>query len=353
MADTVTRTRLRRLADLAPERGRVLSVYLNLDPAEFATPPARASAITSLLNDAQRKVEELDGDLSHDDRMALREDVDAVRDALEQPGIADEGTRGVAVFACGPAGLFETVRVKRALESRVVIDSTPYVEPLVQATAGGLWCVLLANRRMARIFTGTPEHLEETDRVEDNVHSQHQQGGWSQARYQRAVDEDVRDHLAHTAEVVFDLFKREGFEHLIIGAPEETVGDLEGHLHPYLRERLAGQVRLDVENSSPDDVRAAAGDCIAEYERRRERALLDRLEHGLGAGGRAAAGVDDVLGALEEGRVDTLLLSEGFRAGGGVAERAMEKALESSADVVVVRHHDIAEHDGIAAVLRY
>src|SRR5215213_4195959 len=329
MADTVTRTRLRDLAELTPERGRVLSVYLNLDPAEFA-PPARASAITSLLNDAQRRVEDIDGDLSHDDRMALRADIDTVREVLEQPGIGDEGTRGVAVFACGPAGLMETLRVRRALESRVVVDATPYVEPLVQATADGLWCVLLANRRSARIFTGTPELLEETDRVEDNVHSQHQQGGWSQARYQRSVDEDVRDHLAHVAEVVFELFKREGFEHLLIGAPEETVGD--------------------VEYSSPDDVLAAAGDAIAEHERGLERELLDRLEHGLGAGGRAAAGVDDVLGALEEARVDTLLLSEDFRAGGGVAERAMEKARESSARVVVVRHHDLTTHDGIAAL---
>jgi peptide subunit release factor 1 (eRF1) len=305
------------------------------------------------MNDAQRKVDEIDGDLSHDDRMALRSDVDAVREVLEQPGIGDEGTRGVAVFACGPAGLLETLKVRRTLESRVIIDASPHVEPLVQATAGGLWCVLLANRRIARIFTGTPELLEETDRVEDNVHSQHQQGGWSQARYQRSVDEDVRDHLAHTAEVVFELFKREGFEHLLIGAPDETVGDLERSLHPYLQERLAGQVRLDVENSSPDDVRAEAAGGIAEHERRHERELLDRLEHGLGAGGRAAAGTDDVLGALEEGRVDTLLLSEDFQAGGGVAERAMQKALDSSAAVVVVRHHDLTAHDGIAALLRY
>src|SRR4051794_7072751 len=166
MADTVTRTRLRRLADLAPERGRVLSVYLNLDPAEFATPPARASAITSVLNDAQRKVDELDGDLSHDDRMALREDVDAVREALEQPGIADEGTRGVAVFACGPAGLLETVRVKRPLDSRVVIGSTPFVEPLVQATAGGVWGGPLPHPRHAPILTRAPRQPRQAGRRE-------------------------------------------------------------------------------------------------------------------------------------------------------------------------------------------
>src|SRR5215210_234902 len=352
MADTLTRKRIRRLAELAPERGRVLSVYLNLDPSEFSTPPARASAITSLLNDAQHKVEEIDGDLPHDDRMALRADVDAVRDVLEQPGIADEGTRAVAVFACGPAGVLETVRVARTLDSRVVIGAAPYVEPLAQALDGDLWCVLLANRRTARIFTGTPEQLVETDRIEDNVHSQHKQGGWSQARYERAVDEDVRDHLANTASVVFDLFKRNDFAHLLIGAPEETVGDLERSLHPYLQERLAGHVRLDVENSSADDVRAEAARGMEEHERRRERELLDRLEHGLGAGGRAAAGADDVLGALEEARVDTLLLAEGLRAS-GVAERATQKALASSAEVVIVRHHDLTSHDGIAALLRY
>lgn len=352
MAETLTHTRLRRLAELAPEQGRVLSVYLNLDPSEFATPPARASAISSLMNDAQHKVEEDDGDLPHDDRMALRADIDAVRGVLEQPNIADEGTRAVAVFACGPAGLLETVRVRRPLESRVVIDGTPYVQPLTQALSAGLWCVLLANRRSARIFTGTPEQLDETDRIDDSVHSQHRQGGWSQARYQRSVEEDVRDHLTHTAAVVFDLFKRRGFEHLLIGAPDETVKDLERKLHPYLKERLAGSVRVSVEDSTADDVRAEAARGIGAFERRREHELLDRLEQGLGAGGRAAAGADDVLSCLEEGRVDTLLLAEDFRAS-GIAERATEKALESSAEVVVVRHHDLTSHDGIAALLRY
>ena len=352
MAETLTPTRLRRLAELAPEQGRVLSVYLNLDPSEFATPPARASAISSLMNDAQHKVEEADGDLPHDDRMGLRADVDAVRGVLEQPDIADEGTRAVAVFACGPAGLLETVRVRRPLESRVVIDGSPFIGPLTRALVGGLWCVLLANRRVARIFTGTPEQLDETDRVQDDVHSQHRQGGWSQARYQRSVEEDVRDHLTHTAAVVFDLFKREGFEHLLIGAPDETVKDLERKLHPYLKERLAGHIRVGVEDSSVDAVRAEAAGGIEAHERRHERELLDRLEQGLGAGGRAAAGADDVLGCLEEGRVDTLLLAEDLRAS-GVAGRATEKALESSAEVVVVRHHDLTPHDGIAALLRY
>src|SRR3954469_20298772 len=44
----VTAERLRDLAALSPAAGKVLSLFLNLDPTEFATPPARSTEINSL-----------------------------------------------------------------------------------------------------------------------------------------------------------------------------------------------------------------------------------------------------------------------------------------------------------------
>jgi peptide chain release factor subunit 1 len=69
---------LRRLSALRPERGKVLSLYLDLDPSTFATPAARATAITSLLDEAERKARSEDGD--HEAKIALREDVERARD---------------------------------------------------------------------------------------------------------------------------------------------------------------------------------------------------------------------------------------------------------------------------------
>jgi peptide subunit release factor 1 (eRF1) len=349
MADTLSKARLRELAEVHPDEGRVLSVYMDLDPAEFGTAPARASQITSLVTDARHLVDELD-DLSHDERQALRADVERVRETLSQPGIAGEGARAVAVFACSPAGLLEVVRTPRRLPARVVVGRTPFLDPLVPAQGAETWCVLLANRRTARFFLGTPSELEETDRVEDNVHSQHRQGGWSYPRYERSVEEDVRDHLAHVASVAFDLLKAGRFERLLIGAPQETVGDLERHLHAYLQERLAGQVRLDVENASTDRVRRAAAEKVEELTAAREQEALERLRAGIGAGGRAAAGRDEVAQVLEEARVETLLLGDGVE-----ANDLIEKALETGADVLIFRHHGehLGPHGGIAALLRY
>jgi peptide chain release factor subunit 1 len=377
MATTISRDLLRRLAEVHPDRGRVLSVFLNLDPSQFATPAARSSAITSVMTEAAHKAEAESDSLEHDERVALRGDVERVRGVLAGSGIGANGTRAVAVFACEPADLLEVVSLHHPLDSRAVIERTPFVEPLVLEGAAERWTVLLANRRSARLFTGIGQDLEETDRIEDDVHQQHDQGGWSQARYQRSVEKEKDDHLLHAAEVAFDLYKRQGFDRLLVGAPEELVGELEEKLHAYLRERIVGRVQLDVDNASLDEVRRCTAQKIEELATRTEREALDRLAEGVGRGGRGAAGLPDVLMALNEQRVDTLLVAPGFAAPGfrdrdtgvlyaerpdganveecqDIVEPAIEKALEQSATVLVVRHHDdLGPLGGIGAVLRF
>ena len=344
-------TRLRRLAELHPERGKVLSVFFNLDPSEFATPPARATEINSVLTAAAHKVEEVDG-LGHEERMALRADVERVREVLSGSDVATNGTRAVAVFACGPAGVLEVVRLAHPIGSRAVVDDRACVEPLVRGPGGDRWCVLLVNRRTARILTGTAEGLAEDGRFESDTHGQHDQGGWSQSRYQRSVEQEKRTHVDGTLDTLFALFKRHPFDRLVVGAPEELVNEVEERLHPYLRERLAGRVGVDVENSSVAEIEAAAATVIDAYVAGVERAALDRLAQGVGRGDRGAAGVRDVLAALEQARVEILLVAEDFDA--PELDGALEQAITQSAEVIVVRHFDdLAVVGGIGAVLRF
>jgi peptide chain release factor subunit 1 len=327
-----------------------------------------------VMTDAAHKVEESEG-LTHEERLALREDVERVREVLAGSDVASNGTRAVAVYACGTVDLLEIVRLRRPIGSKVVLDRTPCLEPLVVQGMDERWLVVLANRRAARLFVGHGEDLDETDRIVDDVHQQHDQGGWSQLNYQRSVEKEVADHLSHTAEVAFDLFKARGVDRVLVGAPEELLGDLKGKLHPYLRERIAGKLQIDVENASLDDVRTCVLDAIQEHTRRSEREALDRLQESVGRGGRGAAGVAEVLDALNQARVETLLIAENFHAAGRVdfeaglllpagadagepvediVEPAIEKAIEQSAQTLVVRHHDdLGPLGGIGAVLRF
>jgi peptide subunit release factor 1 (eRF1) len=350
-ANTITRGRLRRLAELRPERGMVLSVFFNLDPSEFGTPAARATEVNSVVTAAAHKVEEAEG-LEHDERQALRADVQRVRDVLRGSDVATNGTHGLAVFACGPADLLEVVRLPHPIESRAIVDDHPRVEPLVRTDSSERWCVLLVNRRKARIFTGTADGLEEVDRIEGDTHSQHDQGGWSQARYARGIEQEKLNHLGHTLETLFSRFKRQPFDHLVVGAPDELVAEVEERLHPYLRARLAGRLGIDVENSSAGDVQEAAARVVDRHVAAVEREALDRMHQGIGRGDRGVSRPQAVMEALEQARVEILLLSDDFDA--PELDDALEKAIKQSAQVIVVRHHDdLVMHGGIGAVLRF
>jgi peptide chain release factor subunit 1 len=378
-ANTTTRGRLRRLAELRPERGRVLSVFFNLDPSEFATPAARATEVNSVITAAAHKVDEAE-ELDHEERRALRADVERVREVLEGSGIASNGTHGLAVFACGPADLFEVVRLPHPIESRALVDDHPCVEPLVRTGSSERWCVLLVNRRTARIFTGEAGGLQEVDHIEGDTHRQHDQGGWSQANYQRGIEKEKDDHLKHTAEALMKHFKRQPFERLIVGGPREVVADFESKLHGYLKDRLAGRFEVDVERSTPEQVLEAAQPCFEELEERRETGALERM----GEGGRAAVGLEDVLRALNERRLEALVVDERFAASGtccpvcgwlgpggvsacpvdgteleeldDLAEAAVELTIQQSAEILAVRRHrDELDRraGGIAALLRF
>jgi peptide subunit release factor 1 (eRF1) len=380
-ANDVTPERLRGLA-AHDGAGKVLSVFVNLDPREFGTQPARAAQIRSVIDRAGRVVEGERG-LSHDEHMALRADLRRVEEELGG-GPDVSGARALAVFASSPSGLFEMLRLPAPIEHAPVVADTPCVEPVAALEHETTWAVVLVNRQFARLLYGSRDTLEELALVESDVHGQHQQGGWSQARYQRSVEKDVQDHLKDVANVTFRALEHRLPDGVLVGGPEEIITTFEGHLHPYLRERLAGRLNIDVENSAPDDVRAAAAEQIDAATRRREDELLAQLKQRLARNASdapAAAALADVLEALTEQRVATLLLDDGTSAPGAVCpqcgllaahggacpadgtpmrecedvlQHAIDRAVAQSASVVVLRDRpDLGPHEHVAAILRF
>jgi peptide chain release factor subunit 1 len=368
--------RLRELATLRPEGHKVLSLYLNLDPSEFPTPRARATELDSLLNSVERDLR--NDNLDRKQREELKRDIARVRSWFETEFDAS-GTRGVAIFSASAIDLFDVHHLARPIRSEVAIDDSPFIEPLTTMPGSDGYCVLLINRQVARILCGGSDEMREVVSIVDDVHRWHDQGGWSQSRYQRGIQKETKDHLKHAAEELFRLSKRGAVHRLIIGAPDEMRGEVVSTIHSYLRERIAGWIEIDV-RASPDHVRREASAIIVEDERRREREWLDRLQSDLGRGSRGVAGLAGTLAALSERRVEALLVKDGFRAEGyatpsadflstepgsspagvelqrreDVIESALENALEQSAEVVVVRHHpDLDALGSIGAVLRY
>lgn len=370
---------VRRLAEVEPD-GTVLSVYLSLDPSEYALGTARQSQVNSVLGDALGQIEKL----STEDRKTLRDDVELVREFLLRDADWARDAAGMAVFCSTPRGIFDVVKLPEPVETSAFLENTPHVLPMAGVLEPGQadeWCVALVNRRGTRIFLGSPSRLRELEPVEDEVPGQHDQGGWSQARYVRSIEEDVDDHLKRSCGRLLDLRKQRRFAHLVIGTTQELWPRIIERLHPYIAEDLVARIEVNTQKSiGVEEVQGKLEPIAAAEEQRRERALLERLHQELGRNGRAAAGLAWVLACLNEARVEVLVVEEGFDASGilcprcgwlgesgdlcpvdgasaelseSIVEKAVERAVAIAARCTRVKPHELTELGRIAALLRF
>ncbi|HWE08811.1 MAG TPA: Vms1/Ankzf1 family peptidyl-tRNA hydrolase [Solirubrobacteraceae bacterium] len=306
----------RRLLERAGEHP-VVSLFFDLDPDQFGTAPARATQLSSLLDEAHR-ASRSDESLGHDDRKAVEADLSRLEDYLQSGDAPISGARTLAVFCSGPQDLFEAVPLPRPASSRVVIARRPYVEPLVAGDDGDRWCVTLVSRRTGRIFDGEAARLSTGETIADRVPSRHHQGGWSQANYQRSIDTEAEQHLRHVAGELYRQWQTQPFSKLVLGGPQQDVDRFAELLHNDLRRILSdARLSLDVETAGVAEVEAAVAQRVAEERAAAQRTAVAELEERSAAGGAAVLGLEPTLTALGERRVETLVLYRNFEAAGG------------------------------------
>jgi peptide chain release factor subunit 1 len=377
----LTEETLRILAQTRADEETLLSLYLDLDPRRFATAPARASEIDSLLDSVHREIES--GERSHAERQALRSALEHARGLLKEQSWA-KGARALALFLCEPLGLSRMLRLPHPVTSAFVISDAPFIAPLTESGPVGRVCVALVDERFARVLRGSAERLHEVLSFGDPVHGRQDQGGWSQARYQRSRHEDVKAHLHHVAGTLHRLLQVAPYDRLLIACTEQLWPRMVDELHPEVRALLHGErLSLDISDVGIEDVVGATEAVLAEEHRAHEDAALAELrEHqGRDGGERAADGLEEVLRALVERRVGTLLYQVDLQPSGvlcprcgwmgaagescplddaplepraNILEDAVQSAVSQSAEILPLRDRpELGPFGGIAATLRF
>lgn len=307
---------VRKLVDFSPDDFLVTSFYLDVNAAEFPSPQHVEQSLDSLLHTAESQRKEVEADLSHDASESLRSDLEKIREFVQEK-FERVDTNGLAVFSCAAQDFWEVIHMPTSVQSRVLFEHRPYVAPLATFLSHTKpTAVLLTDRQQARIITMKAGEVKEWTDFEDPVPQRSSQGGWSQMRYQRRSDHWAKHHVDHAAELVLKLEQHYPFDWLILGADEEALPDLKAGLHPYVKDRVIGDihVRIDAPTSEVVDearkVREQAEDNLIDQ-------LMQQVQEYAGAGGRGTIGLEDTLQALNEQKVHILLVQEGYSEPGG------------------------------------
>ncbi|MEX2294273.1 MAG: hypothetical protein WD691_10845 [Acidimicrobiales bacterium] len=368
----LTEAAVRELAGIRGDVAPITSCYLDVDGRRLVRQQDIEHELDGMLRDARQRA---NGHASvHDDLRRI--------EAFVRGGLDRKETRGLAIFACAASEIWEVIELPVPVRSKVVINHAPAVGQLESVVREHEPIgVLLADRQRARLFVFELGRLVDRSELIDELPRDYDVRGMRErGTPDHHVEELAHQHLRHAARAAFELWQGRGFHHLAIGAPEAIASALEDSLHPYLRERLCGRIHVAVD-ASHAEVRAAAESVEAEVEREHEAALVVRLREAAATDRRGVAGLASTLTALNERRVERLVVSKGYSQQGwrcsqtgalaevgptnpangapmdrvqDVVEDAIEEALSQGVGVTIcVGNADLDVLGQIGALLRY
>ena len=351
---------LARLGALSSGAGPVVSCYLKLEPRD----KTRGKYLIKMKNRIRQTVDELSKrSLGREDREAVAGDLESIQRYLEDPGRLPQ-TRGVALFACQGAGLFEVVPMPQVHRSRLVVSETPATRELVSLEREfGTILVAACDRSGARFFdVGAFSIVERPGVISPasrggKFHGERQQvrggvtGSMGEHGYHARIREEKHRHYARVAEEIFRIHSQQPLTGLVLAGVGVDAAALVPHLHTYLHDLLFGVVRLNPKTTSPSEVREAVLALREERERAWERAHAEAVKDGLGTGW-AVNGIEPTQKVLSRGQV-RLLLADGHGDDSRIDD-AVEEALAQRAQVDVLYDQRARRSvDGLAALLRF
>jgi hypothetical protein len=321
-----------------------VTLLLNTKPGSAMASDDRV-ALDGLADFADRR---LAGDVLDDTRRRV---ITSLRGLIETSA-HEPSTRSVAVFASPSHSA--VVRLGEPVRDRVVVDNTFATRDLVaDAQRTALFRVITVSERVSRLLVGDRSRLVEEKNDRWPLHRGENQPPRTWARsIVAAVTAEGSSHpvptvVAGTQRVARDITNTPGFE---------TVGVVRGN------HDLTGWVALHTE----------AWPLVCDWLRSGDTNSLDRLQAARSSR-RYAGGIDEVWDLANDGRVELLVVERSYeyparlRDGHLVAaadvespdviddavDELIELVLQRSGRTVIVDDDVLADHDRVAAVLRY
>ena len=137
----------------------------------------------------------------------------------------------MALFACAGAGLFEAIQLQVPFNGTAWWSAIVRIlYPLARLDEGHpRYAALVVDTNSARIFVfGTGALLDTVD-VQNPKTKHSKAGGWSQARFQRRVENVHLHHAKEVVERLDQIVSSEDIEHIVVAGDEVIVPLLKEH----------------------------------------------------------------------------------------------------------------------------
>lgn len=371
----ITQEQLQELIAFDGGDSQVVSIYLNTDTGEQSSETIKLQA-RSLLKEAAD----------------FPKDVEKIENYLD---LSFDWTKpGLAIFSCAARDFFRSFPTAVSYRNRVRISSKPHVKPLAHLLEYyANYGAIIVDKVGARFFEyHLAELQDQAGTMGEEIRKSKQGAGsgragastsatGSRGGQNRSEEEAVQRNWRDTADAAARFFAGKNPRRLFLGGTAENVAQFRDHLSKQMQSRIAGTFTIDM-NAGEHEVRKQTIRLLQDANARREESLVQKMITSAAKGSNATIGLDNTLKAVGEGRVQTLVISDGYRTPGyihdgsaflathhnddapygegdwhqvnDVVEAAVHRTMEQGGQVEIVSENAQLEEAGqIGALLRY
>jgi len=309
---------MQKLIAFEPNGFPVLSIYLNAESNQQGRDDYRIW----LKNELSEYMEEFEDESAEAE--SFQADVERINNFIESE-IAPSAN-GIAIFACSAAeGFFETVQLEAAFpNNRAFAFDRPHIFPLARMIdQNPKYAVLWADTNKADIYIfGGENHLNaqvetsaKVEEIQNEKTNRTKVGGWSQARYQRHIENFHLQHAKETIDEVDKLMRDGKINYLVLCGDEAVImPTLRPQLTKEMEEKVVDTLNLS-QYASEDEIREATQQVMAMKNSLEDKEHVERVFNAArAAAGLGTLGVEDTLAALSNGQVEELAISSSFAA---------------------------------------
>lgn len=352
--ETPLRDQLDRLAAFDASDAPVISLYLDMRPDQNG----RRNFSTFL----RKALPEHANGLTGDARAGFEADAARITEFLEAD--VRKSANGLAIFACGGRdAFFEAMQLDAPLEQhQLFVGKVPHLYPLARLNDQfPRYAALLVNTNSARLFVFGLGSTEAQQEVVNTKTRRTTMGGWSQARYQRHVENFHLHHMKEVVDVLDRVVRDESLTKIVVACDEVAKPTLMDLLPKHLSEKVVDVLALDIKTPE-HQVLAETLDALRVQDAQTDTEHVDAMLGAWRGGGLGVTGPLATRRALEMGQVEELIITtapallkaDSPDAAETLANELVTMAQQTSARIRFIEDPALlAEVGGVGALLRF
>lgn len=339
---------INKVLEYKDDTSYVTTLYLKLGPDERNDFQYKRT-LKNLIKESKKNYSYLESDIKK--YKSIENDLAMIENHINNSKNI-EGLRGIAIFSCSSNDFWEVFNLPLVNKDRLFFNNYPHVgELMILNDKYGNTVFLVIDKHKARFFNLTLDGVQELSgflfpgasrthkfkpqdgkfkqRVSSSSGDRMMSQGYGEYTFNRTIENDVQQHFKYVSDRVFEYSKDNKVDWLILGGSDDVVQDLSNHIHSYLKPKLLGNIKLDIDTIKTDKLFDLSMNLLDDLRYKNNCKLLEEFEEKLSSG-LAVNGIESTLNSLYNGQTRTLLINEGFAQPGFICPKSKLLILDNN-----------------------